>query len=134
MNPLANDWPIKHRADACAVTKRPFADGEQFYTLLFREGNGFRREDLSEEAWAARNENIRPFSFWKTHYEPPPAAPPEALAKENAEELLRRLLAENSESVRLISSHFSNPGSVSGLMASTGHSGSQTPQSMHSSG
>src|SRR5215216_3171758 len=31
-------------------------------------------------------------------------------------------------------SHFSNPGSVSGLMASTGHSGSHTPQSMHSSG
>src|SRR6478752_3323815 len=32
------------------------------------------------------------------------------------------------------SSHFSRPGSVSGLMASAGHSGSQTPQSMHSSG
>jgi hypothetical protein len=31
-------------------------------------------------------------------------------------------------------SHFSSPGSVSGLIASTGHSGSQTPQSMHSSG
>ncbi len=95
MNPLANDWPIKHRADACARTQRPFGAGEQFYTLLFREGEGFRREDLSEEAWAQRNENIRPFSFWKTRYEPPPAAPPEALAKENAEDILRRLLAEN---------------------------------------
>jgi hypothetical protein len=29
--------------------------------------------------------------------------------------------------------HFSSPGSVSGLIASTGHSGTQTPQSMHSS-
>ena len=96
MNPtLANEWPIKHRADACARTQRPFQPGEQFYTLLFREGEGFRREDLSEEAWAQRNENIRPFSFWKTRYEPPPAAPPEALAKENAEDLLRRLLAQN---------------------------------------
>ena len=96
MNPFANEWPIKHRADACAATKRPFREGEQFYTLLFREGNGFRREDLSEEAWAARNENIRPFSFWKTRYEAPPV-PSEAMAKENAEELLRRLLAENSQ-------------------------------------
>jgi hypothetical protein len=96
MNPLANDWPIKHRADACARTQRPFAAGEQFYTLLFREGEGFRREDLSEEAWSQRNENIRPFSFWKTRYEPPPAAPPETLAKENAEDILRRLLAENN--------------------------------------
>jgi hypothetical protein len=96
MNPsLTNEWPIKHRADACARTQRPFQPGEQFYTLLFREGDGFRREDLSEEAWTQRNENIRPFSFWKTRYEPPPATPPEALAKESAEELLRRLLAEN---------------------------------------
>lgn len=97
MNPLANDWPIKHRADACAVTNRAFTDGEQFYTLLFREGAGFRREDLSEEAWNARNENIRPFSFWKARYEPPPPAPPEPLAKESAEELLRRLLAESRQ-------------------------------------
>ena len=95
MNPLENDWPIKHRADACARTQRSFVTGEQFYTLLFREGEGFRREDLSEEAWSQRNENIRPFSFWKTRYEPPPAAPPETLAKENAEDILRRLLAEN---------------------------------------
>ena len=97
MNPnLTSDWPIKHRADACARTQRPFEPGEQFYTLLFREGDAFRREDLSEEAWANRNENIQPFSFWKSRYEPPPAVPPEPLAKESAEELLRRLLAENN--------------------------------------
>ena len=95
MNPLPDDWPIKHRADACARTGRPFQAGEHFYTLLFREGDGFRREDLSEEAWAQRNENIRPFSFWKTRYEPPPPAAPEPLAKESAEDILRRLLAEN---------------------------------------
>ena len=95
MNPLSNDWPIKHRADACARTERSFEPGEQFYTLLFREGEGFRREDLSEAAWLARNENIRPFSFWKTRYEPPPIAPPEPLGKHNAEDILRRLLAEN---------------------------------------
>ncbi|HEV2806705.1 MAG TPA: hypothetical protein VGW57_17405 [Chthoniobacterales bacterium] len=97
MNPsLTNEWPIKHRADACARTQRPFQAGEQFYTLLFREGDSFRREDLCEEAWTQRNENIQPFSFWKSRYEPPPPAPPEPLAKESAEELLRRLLAENN--------------------------------------
>lgn len=95
MNPLANDWPIKHRAEACAITHRSFAPGEQFYTLLFREGDGFRREDLSEEGWLKRNENIRPFSFWKTRYEPPVPPPAEPLAKKSAEELLRRLLAAN---------------------------------------
>jgi len=101
MNPsLTNEWPIKHRADVCARTQRPFEPGEQFYTLLFREGDGFRREDLSEEAWTQRNENIRPFSFWKSRYEPPPAILPEPLARENAEELLRRLLAENNPANR----------------------------------
>lgn len=91
MSPLPNEWEIKHRADACAATQRPFAPGEYFYTLLFRDAEGFRREDLSEEAWRNRNENIRPFSFWRTKYEPAPPEAPEPLAKENAEQLFRRL-------------------------------------------
>jgi hypothetical protein len=91
-----NEWAIKHRAEKCAVTRRPFVPGEQFYTLLFRDPDGYRREDLSEEAWANRNENVQPFSFWKTHYEPLPDPKPEPLAKENAEQLFRRLIASES--------------------------------------
>lgn len=91
MNPWPNEWAIKHRSDVCTATQRAFAPGEYFYTLLFREGDGFRREDLSEEAWGSRNENIRPFSFWKTRFEPAPVEPPETLGKESAEELFRRL-------------------------------------------
>jgi hypothetical protein len=93
MNPLANEWSIQHRAEVCAVTGQPFAAGENFYTLLFRDGDGFRRQDLSEEAWRQRNENLQPFSFWRARFEPPPAAPPEPLPKENAEELFRRLVS-----------------------------------------
>ncbi len=93
MNPLANEWAIKPRSDACTATNRPFAPGEYFYTLLFREPEGFRREDLSEEAWSKRNDNIRPFSFWKSRYEPAPPEPPEPLGKETAEQLFRRLIA-----------------------------------------
>lgn len=96
MNPLANEWAIKHRSDVCTATQQPFAPGEYFYTLLFREAEGFRREDLTEEAWANRNENIQPFSFWKSRYEPVPAAPPEPLGKESAEELFRRLIASEA--------------------------------------
>ena len=92
MNPLADEWSIQHRAEACAASGRPFAAGENFYTLLFRDGDGFRRQDLSEEAWQQRNENLQPFSFWRARFEPPPAAPPEPLPKENAEELFRRLV------------------------------------------
>jgi hypothetical protein len=93
MNPLPNEWAIKHRADRCAVTQRQFLPGEYFYTLLFHDPEGYRREDLSEEAWRNRNENIQPFSFWKTRFQPLPEPAPEPLAKETAEQLFRRLIA-----------------------------------------
>ena len=93
MNPLADEWSIQHRAETCAVTGKAFAPGEDFYTLLFRDGDGFRRQDLSEEAWRQRNENLQPFSFWRARFEPPLPAPPEPLPKENAEELFRRLVS-----------------------------------------
>jgi hypothetical protein len=93
MNALGEEWSIQHRSEVCAVTGRPFAAGENFYTLLFRDRNGFRRQDLSEEAWQQRNDNLQPFSFWRARFEPPPAAPPEPLPKESAEELFRRMVA-----------------------------------------
>jgi hypothetical protein len=93
MNPLGEEWSIQHRSEMCAATGRRFEEGENFYTLLFRDGDGFRRQDLSEEAWRERNENLQPFSFWRSRYEPPPPAPPEPLPKENAEELFRRLVS-----------------------------------------
>ncbi len=91
---MQSDWDIKARGHACVRSGRAFEEGEFFYTLLYREGDGFRREDLSEEAWAERNDNILPFSFWRSKYEPPPPPAPEPLAKDDAEGLLRRLLAE----------------------------------------
>ncbi len=89
------DWEIKSRAHVCARTGREFEPGDTFYTLLLREGDGFRREDISEEAWEARNENIKPFSFWRSKYEPPAPPRPEPLPRDDAEGLLRRLVAEN---------------------------------------
>jgi hypothetical protein len=96
MNPLSNEWAIKHRADSCAVTQRPFVPGEYFYTLLYYGADGYRREDVSEEAWQNRNENIQPFSFWKSRYEPLPPKPPEPVPKEDAEQLFWRLMASES--------------------------------------
>ena len=96
MNALPNEWAIRHRADFCAVTHRPFTPGEYFYTLLYHDADGYRREDLSEEAWRNRNENIRPFSFWKSRYDPLPPKAAEPVPKESAEQLFRRLIASNN--------------------------------------
>jgi hypothetical protein len=89
------DWEIKSRAHQCSRTGREFVEGEFFYTLLIREGEGFRREDLSEEAWKERNDNIQPFSFWRSKYDPPAPPPAEPLPRDDAEGLLRRLIQEN---------------------------------------
>lgn len=93
---MQNDWEIKGRGHVCSITERPFEEGEVFHTLLYRDGDGFRREDLCEEAWTQRNENIAPFSHWRSKYVPPIPPPPDALPKENAEALLRRLVEEKN--------------------------------------
>ena len=90
---MQSEWEIKSRAHCCARTGKQFGQGEYFYTLLFRDGEGFRREDISEEAWANRNENIEPFSFWRSKYEARAPSAPEPLPKDDAESLLRRLIA-----------------------------------------
>ncbi len=97
---MNQDWEIRKRSDLCTVTQRPFNEGEFFYTALYREADGFRREDVGEEAWATLPEQPRPFSFWRSKFEMPPPPPPEPLAKQDAESILRRLIAENAESSR----------------------------------
>jgi hypothetical protein len=87
------DWEIKSRSHHCSRSGKEFVEGDVFYTLLFRDGDGYRREDLSETSWQERNDNIQPFSFWKSTYEPPPPPAPEAIQKNDAEALLRQLIA-----------------------------------------
>ena len=99
------DWDIKSRSHVCSKTGREFNEGEFFYTLLLRDGEGFRREDLSEEAWKERNENIQPFSFWRTKYEPPAPPPPEPMKRDDAESLLRRLIEENNPIHMMVYEH-----------------------------
>jgi hypothetical protein len=91
---MEGEWEIKARARFCARTGKPFEEGEYFYTLLFRDGHGFRREDISEQAWNERNDNIQPFSFWRSTYEAPEPPLSEPFRKEDAESLLRRLVSE----------------------------------------
>jgi len=92
---MASEWEIRSRGEQCTATGRQFAEGEAFYTLLFREKSGFRREDLCEEAFKQRDNKTQPFSFWRSKFEPPAPPPPETLAKETAEDLLRRYIEED---------------------------------------
>jgi hypothetical protein len=89
------EWEIKARSHICARTQVPFNDGDTIWTLLFRDRHGFHREDVSDVAWDQLKETVQPFSFWRSKYEAPPAAPAEPMQKESVEALLRRLLDED---------------------------------------
>ncbi len=94
------EWNIQPRAVCCAVSGRPFVKGERVFSALYWRDGQYSRVDLSEESWQARNDNIAPLSAWQADFVPPPPAPPEALRKDDAESLLRRLMQENESGTR----------------------------------
>lgn len=94
-----NDWEIQAPSTHCSITGRKFEDGEVFYTLLFREPSGFRRQDLCEEAWQNSQDKHLAFSTWKSKFEAPPPKP-DPLPANDAESLLRRLIEENAPQTR----------------------------------
>jgi hypothetical protein len=48
MNP---EWEVEPARGRCAETGRVFQQGEEFYTVLFENGESFRRVDYSPDAW-----------------------------------------------------------------------------------
>ncbi len=97
---LTQEWNIQARSLACAVSGRPFVKGERIYSALYWREGQYARVDLNAESWQARNENIAPISAWQAEFVPPPPPAPEALKKDDAESLLRRLVAENESSTK----------------------------------
>ncbi len=98
---MVEQWHIKSRGRACAETGRTFEDGETICTALFfgDDEDGFSRRDFSLEAWDARPpEAEQPFSFWRSVYQAPVTEEkPQVVRKENAEDLLKRLVEEDEE-------------------------------------
>jgi len=95
-----NDWNIQSRAAACEACGKPFVDREAFHTLLFDERSEFlRRSDVCEACWQNQfsdgaRERKGFISHWQGIYEAPaPAA--DAIHKDTAETLLRKLIEQN---------------------------------------
>jgi hypothetical protein len=92
-----NEWNIQSRAHACEACGHPFADRQPYHTILFDEGKELRRSDVCEpcaqKAGAARS---RPgfISHWQGIYEAP-APVVDAILKETAETVLRKLIEQN---------------------------------------
>jgi hypothetical protein len=94
------DWNIQARAHSCQSCGKPFCAKDAYHTLLFDERHGYARLDVCAICWDAQYSHgaidRKGFvSHWLGVYTPPPAAPPEAIAKETAESLLRKLIELN---------------------------------------
>jgi hypothetical protein len=95
-----NEWNIQSRAHVCQACQRGFEDKQPYHTLLFDEKQEFHRLDVCEACWKEQysqgaHERRGFISYWSGVYEAPPPAAPEAIQKENAESLLRKLIELN---------------------------------------
>ena len=93
-----NEWNIQSRGHACQSCQKPFTGGETYHTILFDEKKDFLRTDVCAKCWTEQFSESRDckgfISCWHAEYEVPPA-PVEAIQKENAETLLRKLIEVN---------------------------------------
>jgi hypothetical protein len=95
---MLQQWNIRSRAHQCALTERPFEDGEKHYTAIYfdTESGGYSRRDIALDAWEQELGERRPFSFWKSVYtKNAPEERPEIATKESGMSLLQRMIEED---------------------------------------
>jgi hypothetical protein len=94
------EWNIQSRARTCQACEKAFVDKEVFHTLLFDQKHGYNRLDICTTCWkdqysqgAADRKGF--VSYWQGVYTVPPPPAPEAIQKQTAESLLRKLIELN---------------------------------------
>lgn len=88
---MTTDWDIQSRDSACTACRQPFADKQTYHTLLGMTAAGYQRQDLCSECYIkAARDSV--FSYWQAEFKMPPPPPPEAIQKDTAESLLRKLI------------------------------------------
>jgi hypothetical protein len=92
-----NEWNIQSRSRLCQSCERPFADKQPYHTVLVEEKQQYQRLDLCPGCWESQHsegasERKGFISQWQGVYHAPPAAPVDAIQKESAESLLRKLI------------------------------------------
>jgi hypothetical protein len=97
---MMNEWNIQSRARACQACEKNFADKQSYHTLLFEEKQQYHRLDICPACWESQyregaSERKGFISQWQGVYHAPPSAPPDAIQKESAESLLRKLIQAN---------------------------------------
>ena len=93
-----NEWNIQSRGHACEACQQPFTDRQVYHTLLLDSAPDLLRSDVCEPCWQKQTaDNANPkglISRWQGTYEAP-APVTEAIQKETAETLLKKLIEQN---------------------------------------
>ena len=92
-----NEWNIQSRSRLCRACERAFADKQSYHTVLIEEKQQYQRLDLCPACWESQHgegasERKGFISQWQGVYHAPPAVPVDAIQKESAESLLRKLV------------------------------------------
>src|SRR3954452_7214001 len=95
-----NEWNIQSRAHACQSCGKAFADKQHYHTVLADDKTEFKSTDVCASCWQLQygqgaSDRKGFISHWQGVYEAPPAAAPEAIQKETAEPLLRKIIESN---------------------------------------
>ncbi|MCK4565228.1 MAG: hypothetical protein KAU94_11210 [Verrucomicrobia bacterium] len=95
-----DNWHVKKCAKACDGCEEEFQDKQVLYSRLHFDEGEYTRQDFCEKC---RQKEGPALSTWQTLFIVPPPPAEEVVKKENAESLLRKLLAkENDEDLNAI--------------------------------
>jgi hypothetical protein len=97
---MAQDWDIKPRGTACTACNAAFADKQPYHSALTFGDQGYARADYCATCWTGTEVAAKAYSAWQGVFRMPPPEPEEPLRRENAEALVRRLIAEEPEARR----------------------------------
>jgi hypothetical protein len=91
---MAQEWNIRPRGHTCSICAQPLVDKGPCVSVLRDVDDTYERLDCHAECWKRLERDWEPFSAWEGIYEAPApsTAKTEHVKKENAEELLRRLI------------------------------------------
>ncbi|MEN7973042.1 MAG: hypothetical protein ABFR47_04325 [Verrucomicrobiota bacterium] len=94
------NWSVRKCSKECAKCEKGFIDKETLFSRLSFDNGEYMRRDFCKACW---DKNDPGLSSWKTIFIVPPPPAEEAVKKENAESLLRKLIAkENDEDINAV--------------------------------
>ena len=90
---MSQEWNIRSRGHVCSFCGKPLVDRAPVVSALKETSGGYERFDAHPECWKTAERDWTPFSQWDgVYFAPAKEEKKEALKKEDAGELLRKLM------------------------------------------